>query len=567
MTDIDPKMVEFVGISFNSDTPISQDKTYLSIVGYEHVNCLPVLTRIYFCLFTNGTLTWASFTHLLKRYFSQDSNNVESFKTELESLVKIRFMNVSDIDNADNAAGTVRMEKKLVLLFDEITKIDVCTEYQSSSETKPLSEQVRSYTCRKADENTLFSLCLMSVLNIEVVDIAARIETPSGRLCISVGPLTLLTEEQCNKLFGAILPKLQLTRVASGKTWPVTEEIILRDLYFLSGGHPRTIDLLLTQISSLTSPATLHHCIVEIISRENSRFKEPAWDVMQAVLLAKDVSANDFLPESSRRYDVAIANGELIGSLASSDSTWRPQIAEILMHKWAMRNISSANETKREIATALSEILSIRFNFTPVSLEDVLHGRENIISRLYSSPSLQNDYSRISMRNLFNLARSNIIDEAIDIEINAAKPLSYVNSASDDSLPSLRYNCLFKPTSPTNAGFDFRIRFSTAGCSERFIDAFYQVKFSEADASTSLRSEELTKAFSKCKEKVHPRAVGFVVVFMTWRSGGQVMEIPPGSLLLHRQLLRDTLGPNFANFIETLTTRPILINTNSSASS
>jgi hypothetical protein len=196
-----------------------------------------------------------------------------------------------------------------------------------------------------------------------------------------------------------------------------------------------------------------------------------------------------------------------------------------------------------------------------------MRGREYIISRLYSSSSLQNDYSRISMRNLLPLARSNIVDEAIDIEINAAKPLSYVNSASDDSLPSLQYNCLFKPDSPFNEGFDFRIRFSIAGCSGRFIDVFYKVKFSEADSSTSLKSADLTKAFSKCKKLVHPRAVGFVVVFMTWRPGGQDFNIPTGSLLLHKQVLRDTLGPNLANFIETLTNRPILVESNSSACS
>jgi len=171
------------------------------------------------------------------------------------------------------------------------------------------------------------------------------------------------------------------------------------------------------------------------------------------------------------------------------------------------------------------------------------------------------------MRNLLPLARSNEIDEAIDIEINAAKPLSYVNSTSDDSLPSLRYNCLFKPTNPINAGFDFRIRFSIAGCSDRFIDAFYQVKFSEADSSTSLNSAELTKALSKCKKAKHPLADGFVVVFMTWRPGGQKFNIPHGSLLLHKQIMRDTLGPNFASFIETLTTRPILVKSNSSACS
>jgi hypothetical protein len=397
----------------------------------------------------------------------------------------------------------------------------------------------------------------MSVLDFEVIDLARRIDT--GRSFLSVGRLSPLKEDQCSLLFEKILPNLELTCVAGGKTWPVKKEIILRDLYYLSGGHPRTIYLLITQIYNMSSPVTLHHCIGEILSKENVRFKEPEWDVMQAVLLAKEGTIKDLLPESSRRYNIAISNGELIGSLSSSDSTFEPQIPEILMHKWARKNISSENQTIREIATALNEILNLRFNYSPVSLEEVLHRREYIISRIYSSSSLKKEYSRISMRKLLPLARSNKFDEAINIEINAAKPLSYVNSASDDSLPSLRYNCLFKPTNPINAGFDFRIRFSFAGRSKRFIDVFYQVMHSEADSSTSLKSAELTKSFSKCKKLVHPLADGFVVVFMTWRSSEHDLMIPTGSLIFDKQILRDTLGPNFSNFIESLTTRPIFV--------
>jgi hypothetical protein len=566
ITDI-ANIVEFVGISFNSATPIGQDDIYLKIVGYEHVNYLPVLTRIYFCLFTKRTLKWEFFTHLLNEYFSLGSNNVKKFRTELESLVETRFRNASDIDNAENVTQTVSMEKKLVLLFDEITKIDVCTEYKIKTTEKPLSEQVRAYTCMKADQNEVFSLCLMSVLNIEVVDLAAKIATDSGRLCVSVGQLTQLNEDQCSLLFNKILPKLEFSSVLGGKQRSVTKEYILRDLYYLSGGHPRTIDLLITQISQSSSRVTLNHCIVEIISKQNERFRAPEWDVMQAVLLAKEVTAKDLLPGLSRRYDIAIAKGELIGSLTSSASTFKPQIPEILMHKWARVNISSEDKTKREIATALMEIFNIRFNFTSVSLEHVLLYHEYIMSRLYCSPGLQEYYSRISMRNLLPLARSNEIDDAIDIEINAAKPLSYVNSNKDDSLPCSKYNCLFKPDDPSNTGFDFRIRFSLAGRSKRFIDVFYQVKFSEDDSSNSLSSKELLEDFSNCQKVVHPQAVGFVFVFMSWRPGGQLMEIPAGSLLMHKKILRDTLGPFFANFIETLTTRPVMMESSSSASS
>ena len=119
---------------------------------------------------------------------------------------------------------------------------------------------------------------------------------------------------------------------------------------------------------------------------------------------------------------------------------------------------------------------------------------------------------------------------------------------------------MFKPTSPINAGFDFRIRYSLADSSERYIDTFYQVRFSEADdSSTNLTSEELIRSYEQCKDKVHPRADGFVVVFMMWRNGGREMEIPTGSLLLHPEILRETLGPKLTNFSETLTTRPISV--------
>jgi hypothetical protein len=121
------------------------------------------------------------------------------------------------------------------------------------------------------------------------------------------------------------------------------------------------------------------------------------------------------------------------------------------------------------------------------------------------------------------------------------------------------YNIIYKPALSNNPGYDFRIRYSIAEEVGKFLDVFYQVKFSDNESSTSLTSEELRISYSKCAPKASSLAAGFAVVFMTWRNGGQVLEVPSNCLLLHREKLKDTLGPNFANFIGALSSRPMLM--------
>ncbi len=224
-----------------------------------------------------------------------------------------------------------------------------------------------------------------------------------------------------------------------------------------------------------------------------------------------------------------------------------------------LENKKSKDETKREIASALEEMLCVKFCFSPVAFVDIFLHREYIVSRLYSSPSLYANYSRICLKNLFPLARlQDSSDKALNIEINAAKPLLI---SSDERLPCSKYNCLLKPTNSKNPGFHFRIRYSIADSSEQFMDVFYHIMFGATGSSKT----KLIQAVSKCEEVVSASANGYAVVFMTWTNIPSKLEVPRGSLLLHKQNFRDTLGPTIANFIESLDAHPILIKSNSFA--
>lgn len=535
--------VEFVGISFNSSTPIDSDNVYLSRLSDPTlINSLPVLVRIYFCLFTKASLKFEEFISMLENYFLQ-AGNVVKFKSELKDLMHRRFYDKGKI---------------VVLLFDELTKIDVVVEYQKERFSKPISDYVRSFVCKQSDQNEYLSICLLSVLNMDVISASKKVFTPSGRTCENVGSLKHLSQSQTNSLFSNILSKLELTRTPVGKPRSANEEYLLRDLYYLSGGHPRTIDVLIKEISRSKGEAPLQQYISEILGRDLQRLPQPAWDVIQAVLLSKNVAPEDFLPNSKRCYNIAIANGELIESLSSTDISFLPQVSELQLFKWAFKNTASTIDVQREIADELMKISKIRYNFSAVSVEDVLMGREYIVSRLYCSQSLSQEYGNISMKKLYPRARftSSMMSD-LDVKINASKPLKY---STEEEPPDSTYNALYKPVYLNNAGFDFRIRYSLAENEGKFLDVYYQVKFSEDNATTSLQFNELLRNYKNCASiKAHPKSAGFLVVFMTWRNGGERLNVPPGCLLLHKVALKDTVGPNFSNFIETLTSNPILL--------
>ncbi len=116
--------VELVGISFNSSTPVDSDIAYLSSLSDPTlINSLPVLVRIYFCLFTKESFDYENFTDMLKEYFLRDEN-VAKFKSELITLLQRRFYDKG---------------KTVVLLFDELTKIDTAKEYHDKRFAKPIN--------------------------------------------------------------------------------------------------------------------------------------------------------------------------------------------------------------------------------------------------------------------------------------------------------------------------------------------------------------------------------------------------------------------------------------------
>lgn len=148
-------------------------------------------------------------------------------------------------------------------------------------------------------------------------------------------------------------------------------------------------------------------------------------------------------------------------------------------------------------------------------------------------------------------------------KVDATKPLICV--PTENSVPSSNSNIIYKPSKKKNLGYDFRIRFLLAEKVEKergkFLDVYYQGKFREDNSSTcSLSSDELRSCYTICAAlEAYPKSVGLVVVFMTWRNGGDYLKNPPNSLLLHRIALEKILGPNFSNFVETLTEHPILL--------
>ncbi len=159
--------IRFVGVTFNNFTPIDIDES----CGFVE-STRTTLLRLYYALFTKD-IDWRDCCLKFKNFLDQNCDL--KFKKELQDLIEEHYK---------------KKNEKLVVLFDEISKID---NLKNSAVT---SDWVRRYVSEICDMKTYFHACIFSVSDFELIDTESILTPGANRPVICIGKLPPLTKEQ-----------------------------------------------------------------------------------------------------------------------------------------------------------------------------------------------------------------------------------------------------------------------------------------------------------------------------------------------------------------------------------
>ncbi len=209
--------IRFVGVTFNSPTSIDTNHSYGLV---DHTR--PTLLRLYYALFTKD-INWDAYCDLFRDFLGKSWNADIKFRKELEDLIEEHYK---------------KKNEKLVVLFDEITKIDDLANCTVSSE---MVRETVSYYC---SSNIYIRACIFSVLDFKTFNTDHMLTPGANRPVISISILPKLTKDQTLELLAPAIEGLLFRQVRDGKECTLPREVYSEHLYYLTCGHPRSIDVL-----------------------------------------------------------------------------------------------------------------------------------------------------------------------------------------------------------------------------------------------------------------------------------------------------------------------------------
>ncbi len=537
--------VDFVGITFNGSTPISEDGAYLMYVEQDQHAKIVVLARIYFALFTKD-ITWAEFVLELGKHLK--ILDFVSFLEEILLLIRENYL---------------KKQRYLVLLFDEIKDIEKVTVNWN----QPISitaTDVRQTVCVMCDNRDFFHQCIFSVLDFTPL-YPEVYSTKSNRPVVRIGTLSLLSKQSVRSLWTPVFDKLRFSKQGDAVVVDdsSTKAVVFDHLFNLSLGHPRTVDYIFDRLSKLRNDIyNLEQIISYVLDRSNSSrpLPTPSWEAVQAVLIPELYNPNDpnqCLPGSNVLYSSAIAEGWIVASTSHRDKNLYPQVPELFLHKWVSENISVNPKTTREhVAFHLNFILRSRSGFTATSLEEILLKRRIILSHINSLPHRKAEFQSIPLSKLFQHAiKGAEPPKAFSINVDASRPMEFYR-CNYAELPKNASKCLaLLPTNSTTKGFDAIIRLPIANSENNYVDLLFQYKYSAERSKGSTNKNifeqyEYLDTFAKTMENS-----GYLIVYDVWRQGGHSpafaknLEERPNAIVLNKEKLQEEIGPFYTNFL------------------
>ncbi len=525
--------VKFIPISYyNSSSSITEIEK--NVFKGAFPGSFFAIPRLIHSAFLRNTVDFKTFVTPFLKKFSVDQ--ISSMDIELNQLLKAKFPG-----------------KKIVLLIDELSKLDKMNA----------SDETRSYFCSLGDsKDSMVSFCVFSSLSILKLGKEDVFSSASERLIYLLGELSMFTFEESKNIIIDFFDKRGIIFMDNYAMAPESKakallEAAMKRIYILSGGHPRTLDTLLSSISKATAAKeypTISDLLTFILSdgfiEEYCKINHTDYAYVRTVFLAKSVKYSDNIPGLDVTYDAAVKFGQLIGS---NDSVYyTPYLPVVNILNWTKVTTKSVGSEHQCIASKLDHMLKIGVKLNPLDFEKFCYLRQEILSHFLKSTS---EYKCISLRNLYGNAMMNSKKGNLDIEVDASEVLEIHNYA-DLSEVTEDMRGIFVPINPRNSGFDYFIRYSTVNNSAiAFIDVYFQVKYSEETSSTKINIEVMDKCLGHCRTA--SKGKPFVFVMYGWRETTSNLTPHEGSVIYDRSALAFEFGPTLAQFVSTLELSPI----------
>ena len=346
---------------------------------------------------------------------------------------------------------------------------------------------------------------------------------------------------------------------------------LLRQLALASGGHPRSIEYIISSYNSHTGILGIeyvHHRAALKFSMgypQGENFQQ----LLNAVLLGEMVYGDDLLvggDPKSESYRSLVTPGVLVDSFDDENGPYFfPTAPELYLYRCALNKQLNA-----EVSFFLKQILNARYKFTPVEFEIIHSSWEQLMRRVrQGNPK----YLRIPLNELYRLKLRNGAAPAVSCLVDGQSILKDIEYIKDTKI-TLQPNTIYDPKDTNNPGWDrlivleaFEVSPGSNTGKRYLLPLFIQNKFNKEDATTVLSVEEVEAANDKCKEFMRDRvtfdsrfsplqtvADNFVLMIVAKRNSNTNVftDSPSNVMVCVDEDLERLYGPTLKGFVNSL---------------
>lgn len=327
--------MEVFGITFNNSTEFCDREAKACQLGGEYLY-LPLYSRIIWGEHQNGEVSWEKF--LLTMHQRLEIAEVAADGPAVRERLDVHAIAAEAREILDGRRATPGACG--LLLVDELSR--VCSfddRYPLHEDKRLLSGALRSKTCALRETGTkqkpffiLFSS--LSMLFMEAENSATLVETTSGRTLVCASALTRPPTPDVRAFFQQLrtVPGLAVSS-ASPTSAPLDLDALIEGVSFLSGGHPRSMQTILTELSQPNVRYKLVWNLLDVALRTmstSSSFKEIEDTLVKSplvcavALLGHPVEGSRLVPGSDgavltvrgkpQRFDDLVATTTLVDS-------------------------------------------------------------------------------------------------------------------------------------------------------------------------------------------------------------------------------------------------------------
>ncbi len=556
--------LKFLPINFNSYTTIQPSEKSSNLRLNTSFNL--VFARVVHSMFVCDI----SFANLVLALYGCYGQELQSLMEPLRQLQAKYFPN-----------------KMFIALVDEISKVDKeLPLFQNLHDN--VRHDISTYCDDSVAYGAFFSCAVFSSLSMKVVKEANRVYSTSGRPLVLLGRLRMFSREETERLLEHYMRACNVCFYFENDAMvgeSDRSEVLSRMatiLHDITGGHPRSIDIFLGKFKNLTVSHRKKNIanLLDDVTSSPLLIAKPA--CIRAAVIGEPVGFDAIIPGSNPEitFDGAIEEGWLIGSNILED-IYVPFVSEVMLLKYIREKPASQLNSEARVKQILDRIMNCRVDFKPVSLENIVSLRERLISIFYAEDGT---HGSVSVRDMFSkginslnykspvhtrqaMTRSDIVS-AFNLKVDRNLELEPISFKSGQYTASDVSCGIFLPENSQNEGFDFVIRYPIASDPEavdsaveqqKFLEFFYQIKYSSSKASTKLDNNMIATCREACA-KVARYPERFVFVMFAWRekyNNVSELSLPTDTVIYDKERVMQELGPTFSSFVDTLETSKI----------